>query len=780
MQQGLGLLHKKRINVFWQFFSSFFIFILIPSIIASLFTYAYVVRLVEVEAEKSSEVVIGHFASRTDEMVDSLQTDLIKLLEYSGLDRFLREQDEQSDSFSRNELLDQVIIQLNSATHDQPLAQNAYLYVVNHDIVIDKNGSFSKNVYFTYINHVINKDKEEIEGLFSGKKMMDFTEPLHIVQKNVYTDRLLSEGRYVSTIISYPFNSNQPKAYLVVNIDSERLREQIAIRHSSAFETAIITKAGQLLVGTNPQELEGEPLLQAFSNGDGIFVTSKGKKWKMVTHYSGSYDWIYLGLTDLEELRRPGTNIQRASAILIFFFLVIGTALSYVISKRMYLPIRDIKNALETGRKSDDRDRTVEGNELDMIKQWSRLLVTEHRDMSALISGMSPVVHEYFLEKVLLGEFRDELSVAYYAKEIGFDANLEGQLAVMCIDIRYARDIAITETDKSFWITDLKRKIEKQLKESVWFTSIRNDLLACVLHLNTQGQSGENSGLIKKAELISLVLREEMPYYRSTIGVGSTVSSVSDLHYSYETALRLLRQKGLEDGVQICFEPIEPDERFSFDGFLSADRVNQMLNLYKAGEHNAILEIVLLLLEAAMRSNASAEEVKQLGVDILNTWLRAAAADNRNDFSIEQYSLLFQRLHGCATWEEMRQFFKEASEALFNQSDNEERPDKFGAVLEYIREHYNADLTSEQLARQMNMSLGHFSRSFKEAVGEKYIEYLTRCRMEAAKELLLQTDMIIDEIAERVGYLSRNSFIKTFRKYEKVTPGKFRDSQRSD
>lgn len=64
------------------------------------------------------------------------------------------------------------------------------------------------------------------------------------------------------------------------------------------------------------------------------------------------------------------------------------------------------------------------------------------------------------------------------------------------------------------------------------------------------------------------------------------------------------------------------------------------------------------------------------------------------------------------------------------------------------------------------------------AVGEKYMDYLLRRRLDEAKWLLLGTGLKIDDIALRVGYLSRNSFIKAFRKTEGVTPGKYRESSK--
>jgi hypothetical protein len=133
MRRRLFLSGNKRITVFWQFFAIFIIFIWVPAIIASLFTYLYVVQLVEKESEKSSEIVIGHFASRTDDLVGTLQNDLIMLLGYSGLDRFLGSHDDQTDQYSRNEQLGAFINQIAATTANHPLGlfgsgQSRYRY----------------------------------------------------------------------------------------------------------------------------------------------------------------------------------------------------------------------------------------------------------------------------------------------------------------------------------------------------------------------------------------------------------------------------------------------------------------------------------------------------------------------------------------------------------------------------------------------------------------------------------------------------------------------------
>jgi YesN/AraC family two-component response regulator len=63
---------------------------------------------------------------------------------------------------------------------------------------------------------------------------------------------------------------------------------------------------------------------------------------------------------------------------------------------------------------------------------------------------------------------------------------------------------------------------------------------------------------------------------------------------------------------------------------------------------------------------------------------------------------------------------------------------------------------------------------FKEQVGLTFSEYLTRKRLQIAKNRLLTTDLQIEEIALEVGYQTAKYFIKIFKDYEGITPSKFR------
>ncbi|MNP84600.1 HTH-type transcriptional activator RhaR [compost metagenome] len=67
------------------------------------------------------------------------------------------------------------------------------------------------------------------------------------------------------------------------------------------------------------------------------------------------------------------------------------------------------------------------------------------------------------------------------------------------------------------------------------------------------------------------------------------------------------------------------------------------------------------------------------------------------------------------------------------------------------------------------------SKLFKEQTGETLPDYINKVRLEQAKVLLRDDKLSISDAAVRVGYLNSNALIRSFKKYEGVTPGKYKE-----
>lgn len=100
-------------------------------------------------------------------------------------------------------------------------------------------------------------------------------------------------------------------------------------------------------------------------------------------------------------------------------------------------------------------------------------------------------------------------------------------------------------------------------------------------------------------------------------------------------------------------------------------------------------------------------------------------------------------------------------------------------ALAYIDAHYQEDVSLEDTAVVCGVSSYYLSRQFKAEQGQTFVEYLTQVRMEAAKQLALETRFSIREIAEHTGYNNPTYFCRVFKKYTGCTIGEFRENNRT-
>ena len=97
----------------------------------------------------------------------------------------------------------------------------------------------------------------------------------------------------------------------------------------------------------------------------------------------------------------------------------------------------------------------------------------------------------------------------------------------------------------------------------------------------------------------------------------------------------------------------------------------------------------------------------------------------------------------------------------------------------YIREHFaDSQLSLLEVCNHAAVSLSHFSQLFKEETGKTFIEYLTEIRMERARELLRNSDRMLYDIAEMVGYENPAYFTVAFKKHVGIGPREYRKQYR--
>ncbi|SER35497.1 AraC-type DNA-binding protein [Gracilibacillus ureilyticus] len=95
-------------------------------------------------------------------------------------------------------------------------------------------------------------------------------------------------------------------------------------------------------------------------------------------------------------------------------------------------------------------------------------------------------------------------------------------------------------------------------------------------------------------------------------------------------------------------------------------------------------------------------------------------------------------------------------------------------MIQYMTDHLNEPIGIPEIAESVGISVSLASQWFKEEIDDTIYGYFTRLRMERAEQLLIDTDKKIADIAVEIGYQHENSFIRKFREYHDMTPGKYR------
>jgi AraC-like DNA-binding protein/ligand-binding sensor protein len=113
------------------------------------------------------------------------------------------------------------------------------------------------------------------------------------------------------------------------------------------------------------------------------------------------------------------------------------------------------------------------------------------------------------------------------------------------------------------------------------------------------------------------------------------------------------------------------------------------------------------------------------------------------------------------------------SNQVFIQQENAEPP-VITRARTYILEHQTDEITLGQVAKAVNMSSYYFCKMFKKVAGINFTDYVARVRIEKSKNLLLNPNLRISEIAFEVGFQSLTHFNRVFKKILGQSPTEYR------
>jgi len=120
------------------------------------------------------------------------------------------------------------------------------------------------------------------------------------------------------------------------------------------------------------------------------------------------------------------------------------------------------------------------------------------------------------------------------------------------------------------------------------------------------------------------------------------------------------------------------------------------------------------------------------------------------------------------------QYIKDRIYLVINNHVDDEKSFIITKAKKYIKDHFSEEFNLTDLADELNISAGYLSTLFKEIVGIGFSEYITKLKIDKAKDLLSNSNIKIYKISEMIGYNNPYYFSRVFKKYIGKSPSEYR------
>lgn len=332
-----------------------------------------------------------------------------------------------------------------------------------------------------------------------------------------------------------------------------------------------------------------------------------------------------------------------------------------------------------------------------------------------------------------------------------------------------------------FALKSVLSEIAAKHEISIWAEWIESDRLG-VLRFLQQPEEGRPSPAY--CEELHLWVRDHL-HFTVTIGLSSVIAHAEDIPLAFEEADTALKYKTVL-GLSRVIHVLDVKPRGDIDVYNRLQAVRSIVVMYKQGneewrssfrqlidhlqDEHAVRDDVLITLNYFNYQLNQA--MKEFSAGYKQHWENQAYP--RFIKLLEQYELLSELS------DHYLERLNEEFERILHIRESSSNRSLIRQIQTFIEAHLaNPDLSLNMIGDTFKLNDKQVSQLIKEELGEKFVEYLARLRIQHAKQLLVDTEESIQSISLQVGYVHSLSFIRMFKKMMHMTPGDYRKVNRA-
>lgn len=775
----LGKVDMKPKRLFLTILS-YFMSLLIPIVAIGTCGYWYSVKLMRDQFNERLATTLSGSAEVVDNYLRTAQETGVNVLNDFTVRRLLMPREQQTLEV-RSELWRLRQVLQRSENVISPTTDAIALFVDTKDVYVGA-GVNEFDFYFERLYRYEHYGAQFWrERLGAGAKSMELL-PVSVVRQENGLGKPV-----VPIVLTERFGDRQP--VLIVNMAVQAVEQ--ALQGGAVFESTrfvVMDGDGRLLSdrsGMAQADSGWMARLTDGSEGQVRMLEIGGERFMALTHQSGLFGWTYYSLTPLSAFNRHTNGILSMMLILCLVMIVMGIVFSFIFSLRIYNPIRNLRDivAQKNEPAGGGGDDAASADMFALIRRGIDQLSDRREQYKELQDKYSSEYVEYAMLFLIKGHtlnetdiLRDTLRAQYGFDRPGF---------VCCAVYFEFKDVFfadIRDTERQHIVGGIKKILWNMLERKApsYVMDYRNSVFVCLVNERGASEVGRLDEVF--AELLTVFGYDIQKYYDIAIGIGRYCEPVNEIGTSYNEAMTAvsMRDKGRR------FQIVHAGELTIGRHYVySLTDEQKMINLLKLGDEDALAATVHDIVERNRQRRLSYEQMRQLFKDMQQTGNRfvaergmevselaeAAEAERTRMLADPALGESFQGTVELERW--MIRYYEAIVDAVKARA-NPESGSLALLIEQYIQEHYAEDLGLEQIAERMGVSVKYVSRVFKRKFGVNLGDYLTRLRIDKAKELLELSDLRMNEVAERVGIFSRSTFQRVFKKLEGISPNEYR------
>jgi len=271
---------------------------------------------------------------------------------------------------------------------------------------------------------------------------------------------------------------------------------------------------------------------------------------------------------------------------------------------------------------------------------------------------------------------------------------------------------------------------------------------------------------------------------RLTIAISRPTAKLSTVPLYFEEAKVAAGYRSLESDNQIIgLEERGIQSEGAAEHAYPFTLEREFIQALRTGREQDAQSLLHAFMEALSCTGAKQIDVQQGMLHLLGSVLHAVMSSGISPNVLYKGENMYERLSQIREPKLQLSWFQKRIVAPFMQ-ELASRSDAgtkrlIESAMIYLGQNYMYDISLDNCADHIGTNPFYLSKAFKSVTGVNFIDYLTNLRMEKAKELLRESALKINDVAEQVGY-QHSYFNRIFKRIEGMTPSRYRELSQAE